>query len=74
MAQNPPNDPAANHAAHMERVRASQRRSRCERLTRALRHYNALPGKSPLELQEHATVRRDLDLLHAEMRAAGQEP
>ena len=38
MAQNPPNDPAANQEAHMNRVRASQRRGRLIGLRQCDRH------------------------------------
>ncbi len=74
MAQNPPNDPAANHESHMDRVRAGQRRSKLSGLQAAFVRYRDLPDKAPSEQETLAQIRRELAELEVEMRAAGQEP
>ena len=74
MAQNPPNDPAANQEAHMQNVRASQRRGRLIGLRTAFVRYRDLPDKAPIEEAEFAEVKRWMAELEDEMRAAGQEP
>ena len=74
MAQNPPNDPAANQEAHMQNVRASQRRGRLIGLRTAFTRYRDLPDKAPSEQETLAQIRRELAELEDEMRAAGQEP
>lgn len=70
MAQNPPNDRAANHERHMQNVRASQRRGQLIRLQRAFVHYRALPP----EQEDFDEIKRQMAALEDEMRAAGQEP
>ncbi len=74
MAQNPPNDPAANHESHLDRVRAGQRRSKLIGLQAAFVRYRDLPDKAPIEEAEFAEVKRWMAELEVEMRAAGQEP
>ncbi len=74
MAQNPPNDPAANHESHMDGVRAGQRRSKLVGLQLRFVHYRDLPDKALIEEAEFAEVKRWMAELEDEMRAAGQEP
>ncbi len=74
MAQNPPNDRAANHERHMQNVRASQRRGQLIRLQRAFVHYRALPDRSPPEQEDFDEIKRQMAALEDQMRAAGQEP
>ncbi len=74
MAQNPPNDPAANQESHMDRVRAVQRPAKLIGLRLRFVHYRDLPDKAPIEEAEFAEVKRWMAELEDEMRAAGQEP